>query len=121
MTLHGVQFNEFKIGEFCRNHGVARLSLFGSILRHDFTPASDIDLLIEFLPGVRVSPSPRSRSAMARTASLCFEPWARKTLYPSSSTELIRAPSAAALGWRTALSRWRRPRRVPSIANPRLR
>ncbi|NLG44232.1 MAG: nucleotidyltransferase family protein [Phycisphaerae bacterium] len=55
MTLHGVQFEEVKIADFCRRHGVARLSLFGSILRQDFTPTSDIDVLVEFLPGVRVS------------------------------------------------------------------
>lgn len=36
---------------FCHRHGVARLSLFGSVLRADFGPASDIDVLVEFLPG----------------------------------------------------------------------
>jgi predicted nucleotidyltransferase len=36
MTLHGVQFDEVKIADFCRRHGVARLSLFGSILRQDY-------------------------------------------------------------------------------------
>lgn len=36
---------------FCQRHGVARLSLFGSVLRADFGPASDIDMLVEFRPG----------------------------------------------------------------------
>jgi predicted nucleotidyltransferase len=36
MTLHGVQFDEVKIAEFWRRRGVARLSLFGSILRQDY-------------------------------------------------------------------------------------
>lgn len=35
----------------CRRYGVLRLSLFGSVLRDDFTPESDVDVLVEFLPG----------------------------------------------------------------------
>lgn len=36
---------------FCLANGIARLSLFGSRSREDFAPDSDVDLLIEFLPG----------------------------------------------------------------------
>ena len=36
---------------FCRRHHIRRLSLFGSVLREDFTPSSDVDVLIEFEPG----------------------------------------------------------------------
>lgn len=36
---------------FCRQHGIRRLSLFGSALREDFGPSSDVDILIEFQPG----------------------------------------------------------------------
>jgi hypothetical protein len=36
---------------FCRRHHIRRLSLFGSILREDFGPESDVDLLVEFEPG----------------------------------------------------------------------
>ncbi len=44
------------VAELCREFGVARLRLFGSALRSDFDPArSDIDLLVEFLPGVSKS------------------------------------------------------------------
>jgi uncharacterized protein len=40
------------VAAFCRQYGVARLRLFGSALRSDFDPKrSDIDLLVEFLPG----------------------------------------------------------------------
>ena len=35
---------------FCRQHGIRKLSLFGSILRDDFRPESDIDVLVEFEP-----------------------------------------------------------------------
>lgn len=38
------------LAEFCERHGIARLSLFGSALRDDFGPESDIDVLVEFLP-----------------------------------------------------------------------
>jgi hypothetical protein len=36
---------------FCRRHGIRRLAFFGSVLRDDFTPESDVDVLIEFEPG----------------------------------------------------------------------
>lgn len=39
------------IGEFCRRHRIRRLSLFGSVLRSDFGPKSDVDVLVEFEPG----------------------------------------------------------------------
>ena len=40
-----------EIAEFCRERGIRRLALFGSVLRDDFTPASDVDMLVEYLPG----------------------------------------------------------------------
>jgi len=43
-----------KIGEFCRENHIRRLALFGSVLRDDFTPESDIDVLVEFEPGTRI-------------------------------------------------------------------
>jgi predicted nucleotidyltransferase len=55
MKLNGVEFDPQKIADFCRRHGVRRLSLFGSILRDDFGPDSDVDVLVEFLPSVRAS------------------------------------------------------------------
>jgi predicted nucleotidyltransferase len=39
------------IARFCRRHHIHRLSLFGSVLRNDFGPDSDIDVLVEFEPG----------------------------------------------------------------------
>ena len=39
-----------KVAEFCCRNRIRRLSLFGSILRDDFTPASDVDVLVEFAP-----------------------------------------------------------------------
>ena len=44
-----------EITAFCERHRIRRLSLFGSVLRDDFGPKSDVDMLVEFEPGVRVS------------------------------------------------------------------
>lgn len=46
-----IHIPEDKIVEFCRRNGIRCLSLFGSVLRDDFTPESDIDVLVEFKPG----------------------------------------------------------------------
>ncbi len=43
-----------KIADFCRRNHIRRLALFGSVLRDDFGPSSDVDVLVEFLPGTRV-------------------------------------------------------------------
>jgi hypothetical protein len=40
-----------KVAEFCRRRHIRRLSLFGSVLRPDFRPDSDVDVLVEFQPG----------------------------------------------------------------------
>lgn len=39
-----------QIAEFCRKHYIRRLALFGSVLRDDFGPNSDVDVLVEFDP-----------------------------------------------------------------------
>ncbi len=40
-----------RISEFCRRNHIQRLALFGSVIRDDFTAASDVDVLVEFEPG----------------------------------------------------------------------
>ena len=42
------------LAAFCRRNRVRRLSFFGSVLRDDFGPESDVDLLMEFEPGATV-------------------------------------------------------------------
>jgi uncharacterized protein len=39
------------LAEFCRRNHIRRLSFFGSVLREDFGPESDVDVLVEFEPG----------------------------------------------------------------------
>ena len=43
-----------RIAEFCRANRIRRLALFGSVLREDFGPDSDVDVLVEFEPAARV-------------------------------------------------------------------
>ena len=43
-----------KLEQFCRKNHVRRLALFGSVLRADFRPDSDVDVLIEFEPNHRI-------------------------------------------------------------------
>ena len=40
-----------KIADFCRRHYIRRLAIFGSALREDFAPDSDVDVLVEFIKG----------------------------------------------------------------------
>lgn len=40
-----------KLEEFCRRNHIRKLAFFGSVLRDDFGPESDIDVLVEFEPG----------------------------------------------------------------------
>lgn len=53
MTYHGIDVPKARVAEFCRMYHIARLSFFGSILRGDFGPESDVDVLVEFEPGRR--------------------------------------------------------------------
>jgi predicted nucleotidyltransferase len=43
------------IRAYCRRQPIRRMSLFGSALRDDFRPDSDVDLLVEYLPGSPVT------------------------------------------------------------------
>jgi predicted nucleotidyltransferase len=40
-----------ELAAFCARHGIRELAAFGSVLRKDFDSSSDIDLLVDFLPG----------------------------------------------------------------------
>jgi predicted nucleotidyltransferase len=51
-----IELPKERIEEFCKRHYIRKLSLFGSALRDDFTPESDLDILVEFdtahIPGL---------------------------------------------------------------------
>jgi uncharacterized protein len=46
-----LHFDTDALAALCRRHHVRRLSLFGSLLKGTATPDSDVDLLVEFVPG----------------------------------------------------------------------
>ena len=43
-----------ELADVCRRHHVRQLALFGSVLRDDFRPDSDVDVLVEFEPRARI-------------------------------------------------------------------
>ncbi len=45
-----ISVNEEALKRFCRRHHIRKLSFFGSVLRSDFRPDSDVDVLVEFAP-----------------------------------------------------------------------
>ena len=46
-----VELDQHALAEFCRKWGIRELSIFGSALRDDFNPESDLDFLVSFEPG----------------------------------------------------------------------
>ena len=46
-----IELDKRQIAAFCRQRHIRRLAVFGSALRSDFAPDSDVDVLIEFVPG----------------------------------------------------------------------
>jgi hypothetical protein len=50
MVAPAIPIPKQAVAEFCRRHRIRRLSLFGSVLRDDFGPDSDVDVLVEFQP-----------------------------------------------------------------------
>lgn len=55
MALVRIEIPRERIAEFCRKHRVRKLSLFGSSLRDDFRPDSDVDVLVSFAEDARYS------------------------------------------------------------------
>jgi hypothetical protein len=45
-----IEIDRERIADFCRRHHICKLALFGSVLRDDFGPESDVDVLVEFEP-----------------------------------------------------------------------
>lgn len=48
--LANLHIDESLIADFCQRYHLRRLSFFGSVLRDDFTPDSDVDVLVEYSP-----------------------------------------------------------------------
>ena len=54
MSRSRIPIPQAKITDFCRRNQVKSLALFGSVLRADFRPDSDVDVLVEFESGARI-------------------------------------------------------------------
>jgi len=50
-TIPALRIPREPLAEFCHRHHISMLALFGSVLRQDFRPDSDVDVLVEFEPG----------------------------------------------------------------------
>jgi hypothetical protein len=50
-TFERVNIDQKELAAFCRRNHIQSLALFGSVLRDNFKPESDIDVLVEFKPG----------------------------------------------------------------------
>jgi predicted nucleotidyltransferase len=55
MARPRINISEKVLAEFCLKYQVKRLALFGSVLREDFRPKSDIDILVVFEPTAMVT------------------------------------------------------------------
>jgi len=49
--MQNIGMSQERIAAFCRRHHIRKLALFGSVLRADSRPDSDVDVLVEFEPG----------------------------------------------------------------------
>lgn len=54
LQLGDAQVDEIKLADLCRRYGIRELSLFGSAVRGQMRPGSDIDVMVEFDPSVRI-------------------------------------------------------------------
>lgn len=51
MSKQDIEIHSESLAQFCHRHRILKLALFGSVLRDDFGPNSDIDVLVEFESG----------------------------------------------------------------------
>jgi len=54
LQLGTVTVEQDRLVELCRQYRVRELSVFGSVARGEMRPASDVDILVEFLPGAEI-------------------------------------------------------------------
>lgn len=98
--MNHISINHEQIASYCRKHHIRRLSFFGSVLREDFGPESDIDVLVEFeigfTPGLEYFAMEQELSAIiGRTVDLntpqFLSPYFRDAVVAESVTEYAAA------------------------------
>ncbi len=90
LQLGDLALDASSLVEICRRYGVKELSLFGSAARDQMGPESDIDIMVEFEPGVRIglikfeSLADELRSIAGREVDLVtkrgLKPWVRPSV-----------------------------------------
>jgi predicted nucleotidyltransferase len=53
VTVARIEIPEHKMADFCQRWKISELALFGSVLRDDFRPDSDVDVLVTFAADAR--------------------------------------------------------------------
>jgi hypothetical protein len=109
----GIELPEAEIADICRRHQVKELSLFGSAARGEMRPDSDVDLLVDFLPGARpgllgVSAMMREFTALlGRRVDLAVKPAQKPLIRPGVLAEarLIYSARSVAIFGKIAISR----------------
>lgn len=92
-TAGGLELPEAEIADIRRRHQVRELSLFGSAARGEMRPDSDVDLLVDFLPGARpgllgVSAMMRELTALlGRRVELAVKPGLKPLIRPGVLAE----------------------------------
>ena len=112
MTRARIKIPQANIAAFCQWHHIRRLALFGSVLRDDFRPDSDIDVLVEFgashAPGlIRLAGMELELSDLLGgrrvdlNTPLCLSPYFRdevlataERVYGKSFTKIAECPSS---------------------------
>lgn len=74
MTLEELKMKEGEIADVCRVHGIARLDVFGSVVRQEATENSDVDLLVKLHPSPEKTYVRLEKIAMAFTGIIPAQP-----------------------------------------------
>ena len=91
-----------RLAAFCRQHHIRRLALFGSVLRDDFTPSSDVDVLVEFAPDhvpglIRLAGMELELSGILGGKKVdlntpkCLSPYFRDQVFKEAETQYVEA------------------------------
>jgi hypothetical protein len=98
----GIEVPEEELAAFCRRNRIHKLALFGSVLREDFRPDSDVDVLVEFEPGAtpglfalagleeQLSPLFGGRRVDLNTA-LCLSRYFRESVLSEAQVQYVAA------------------------------
>ena len=102
LTKLQIEIPQEAIAEFCKRHHIVKLSLFGSVLRNDFTQNSDIDVLVEFAPdhvpglirlaGMEIELSKlRGGRKVDMNTALCLSRYFRKKVLSNAQVQYVGA------------------------------